>query len=60
MAVNFGVCVGERTETDVMVTQRKTHSVRQSTLQCLANRITIAACRWWSASAGGVCGWRVG
>lgn len=35
-------CVWERTETDVMVTQKDTHSLRQSTPQCLAHRICLS------------------
>lgn len=61
MALNSGEpCVWERTETDVMVSQEDTHSLRRSTPQCLAHRVMVAAYRRWSASAGGVCGWRVG
>lgn len=42
MAVNSGVCVWERTETDVMVTQKDTRSLRQSTPHSLAHRICLS------------------
>lgn len=48
------------TESDVMISLEDTHLLRQSIPHCLAHSVTVAPDCRWSASARGVCGWRVG